>query len=94
LIARNKEALTKVIGDLDTSLAQQHGFLIADFSKPDEVRTKIEEHVKNHAVHILINNTGGPPAGMIIDAKEEDFLKRSTSILSAITFLQKRSFLP
>ena len=75
LIARNQEALKKVVGDLDTSLAQQHGFLIADFSKPDEVRTKIEEHVKNHAVHILINNTGGPPAGMIIDAKEEDFLK-------------------
>ena len=75
LIARNEEALKKVIGDLDTSLGQHHGFHIADFSKPEEVRTMIEEHVKHHAVHILVNNTGGPPAGMIMDAKEEDFLR-------------------
>ena len=75
LIARNEETLKKVIPDLDTSLGQHHGFHVADFSKPAEVRSMIEEHVKHHAVHILINNTGGPPAGMIMDAKEEDFLK-------------------
>ena len=75
LIARNGGALKEVIRDLDTSLGQHHNFLIADFSMPDDVRKTIEEHVKRHAVHILINNTGGPPAGMIIDAKAEDFLK-------------------
>ena len=75
LIARNEEALKKIIPDLDTSLGQLHGFHIVDFSKPDEVRTMIEEHVKHHAVHILVNNTGGPPAGMIMDAKEEEFLR-------------------
>src|SRR6185295_5535771 len=32
-------------------------------------------HVKNHTVHILINNSGGPPAGAIVDAIEEDFLR-------------------
>jgi 3-oxoacyl-[acyl-carrier protein] reductase len=75
LMARNEETLKKVIRDLNTSLGQKHSFLIADFSKPDEVRAIIEEHVKHHGVHILINNTGGPPAGMIMDAKEEEFLK-------------------
>lgn len=59
LIARNAKALGEVIRDLDTSLGQRHDFLIADFSKPDEVRKAIEEHVKLHVVHILINNTGG-----------------------------------
>ena len=75
LVARNEEALKKVIGELDSSQLQHHNFLVADFSKPDEVRTTIEEHVKQQAVHILINNTGGPPAGMIMDAKEEEFLR-------------------
>jgi len=75
LVARNEEALKKVIGELDSSQGQHHNFLVADFSKPDEVRTTIEEHVKQQAVHILINNTGGPPAGMIMDAKEEEFLR-------------------
>src|SRR5689334_6726436 len=75
LIARNAEVLKKIIRDLDISLGQHHSFHVADFSKPDDVRTMIEAHVKDNAVHILINNTGGPPAGMILDAKEEEFLK-------------------
>jgi 3-oxoacyl-[acyl-carrier protein] reductase len=75
LIARNEESLKEVIHNLDTALRQEHNYLVADFSKPDEVKKTIEEHVRHHAVHILINNTGGPPAGPIVEAKEEDFLK-------------------
>jgi|SRR5207249_4586945 len=75
LIARNETALKEVIHNLDTALRQQHGYLVADFSKPDTVKKIIEEHVRHHAIHILINNTGGPPAGTIIDSREEDFLK-------------------
>ena len=75
LMARNEEALKSVIHELDISLRQEHNYLVADFSKPEEVKKKIADHVKDHPIHILINNTGGPPAGMIIDASEEDFLK-------------------
>ena len=75
LMARNEKALKDAIHDLDTALRQDHNYLVADFSKPEEVKKVIEEHVKQYEVHILINNTGGPPAGTIIDAKEEDFLK-------------------
>jgi 3-oxoacyl-[acyl-carrier protein] reductase len=74
-MARNEEALRSAIQSLDTSLRQEHHYLIADFSKPGEVRNVIEKYVLNHTVHILINNTGGPPAGPVTDAKEEDFLK-------------------
>jgi 3-oxoacyl-[acyl-carrier protein] reductase len=75
LIARSEEALRSVIINLDIALRQAHGYLVADFSDPNEVRRVIEQHVQHHVVHILINNTGGPPPGQIIDAKEEDFLK-------------------
>ena len=75
LMARNEESLKSAVHNLDITLRQQHGYLVADFSKPDEVKTTIEAHVKDHPVHILINNSGGPPAGAIVDAKEEDFLK-------------------
>ncbi|HEV8285871.1 MAG TPA: SDR family oxidoreductase [Chitinophagaceae bacterium] len=75
LIARNEEALKEIIHTLDTALRQEHGFLVANFTKPEEVKKVIEEHVQRHAVHILVNNTGGPPAGLIVDAKEEDFIK-------------------
>jgi len=74
LLARNEDALKKVIPSLDISLRQQHNYLVADFSKPDELKKIITEYVKDHPVHILINNTGGPPGGPITEATEEAFL--------------------
>ena len=74
LVARNEEALQNAVQKLDTQLRQQHGYLVADFSKPDEVKNVIEKHVEKNTVHILINNSGGPAAGLIIDATEEAFL--------------------
>ncbi|MDX2046186.1 MAG: SDR family oxidoreductase [Chitinophagaceae bacterium] len=74
LIARNEEALKLAVHNLDIALRQQHGYLVADFSKPDELKSIINKHVKGHSVHILINNTGGPPAGPITEATEEAFL--------------------
>ena len=74
LIARNEKMLREVLHRLDVSLRQQHNFLVADFNKADDVKSIIESHVTKSPVHILINNTGGPPAGAIIEAKEESFL--------------------
>ena len=74
LVARNGEALTKAIQHLDIALRQQHDYLVADFSKPDEVRKAIEKRVADKPVHILVNNTGGPPGGPIVDATEQAFL--------------------
>jgi 3-oxoacyl-[acyl-carrier protein] reductase len=74
LIARNEESLKSVLSDLDYSLQQKHNYLIADFSKPDEVKRVIEDHMAKYAVHILINNTGGPAAGPITEAAEEAFV--------------------
>ena len=74
LIARNEEALKEAVHNLDIALRQQHNYLVADFSKPDEVRKVIEAHVAKTPVHILINNSGGPAAGPIIEATEEAFI--------------------
>lgn len=74
LVARNEDVLKTAVLSLDIALRQQHNYLVADFSKPDEVKKVIEAYVANHPVHILINNTGGPAAGPIIEATEEAFL--------------------
>ncbi len=74
LVARNEEALKATVQALDIALRQQHNYLVADFSKPEQVRAVIEKHVSNNAVHILINNSGGPAAGPVIEATEEAFL--------------------
>jgi 3-oxoacyl-[acyl-carrier protein] reductase len=74
LVARNEEALKAAVHTLDIALRQQHGYLVADFMRPEEVKQVIMGHVAQQPVHILINNSGGPPGGPIIDASEEAFL--------------------
>ncbi len=37
LLARNEESLKQAIHKLDIALRQQHNYLVADFSKPEEV---------------------------------------------------------
>ncbi|HYC29992.1 MAG TPA: SDR family oxidoreductase, partial [Chitinophagaceae bacterium] len=49
-------------------------YAMADFNNPDQVKATIENIVETNTVHILINNTGGPPAGPIAEAVPEQFL--------------------
>lgn len=74
LLARNKEALEEAILKLDTPNRQLHSYKVADFSNPESVQAAIDS-LHGTTVHILINNTGGPPGGPIINAREEEFLK-------------------
>jgi 3-oxoacyl-[acyl-carrier protein] reductase len=74
LIARNEETLKGAVRKLDTQLRQQHSYLLADFTQPDELKNIIGDYMAGHTAHILINNTGGPAAGPITEATEEAFL--------------------
>ena len=74
LMARNEESLKEAISKLEISNRQLHEYRVADFSKPNQVKNEIEEIVAAQTVHILVNNTGGPPAGPAFSAKEDEFL--------------------
>lgn len=75
LFARNEERIKKVISELDTSKGQTHNYLIADFLNPEEVVKAVDQYLKDgKTIHILVNNTGGPPQGTVMDSKAEDFL--------------------
>ncbi len=73
LLARNESSLKEAIATL-TPANQPHGYLVADFSNPQEVQNVVSAFVAENPIHILVNNTGGPPAGAIIEAKPEAFL--------------------
>src|SRR5688572_9059298 len=74
LVARDEEKLKLTVAELHRAGEQQHDYFVADFSKPDELRSKVHEYAAKHTIHILVNNTGGPPAGQAIDSKPEDFI--------------------
>lgn len=74
LLARNEDALKEAVAKLDTSKGQQHRYIVADFMDTDDVQKKITAHVEAHGpVHILVNNTGGPPAGPALASSVHDY---------------------
>ncbi|MFN8345530.1 MAG: SDR family oxidoreductase [Spirosomataceae bacterium] len=75
LMARNEEALRQTLSTLDSSQGQIHRYIVADFSSTEAVKKAIDAYLAQFPeVHILVNNTGGPAGGPIIDAKPEQFL--------------------
>jgi len=76
LMARNEDKLKAVLTELDNSKGQSHTFISADFTDAETVKKKIEIYLKDHpAIQILINNTGGPPAGPALAAPVSEFLQ-------------------
>lgn len=75
LFARNEEVLETVRASLDTSKGQQHTYLVADFSRPELVKSVIQPFAETQPLHILVNNTGGPPGGPAVDAAPDEFLQ-------------------
>lgn len=72
LIARNEDKLKAVLSELPQH--RNHDYIVADFSNPTELKTKISDYIsKNHGFHILVNNTGGPAGGPVFSAKIEEF---------------------
>lgn len=75
LVSRSSDIMAKNIGELDQSKGQNHDFMIADFSDSEDLKKKIDTLVMEKPIHILINNTGGPPGGPIVDAEPEAFVQ-------------------
>ena len=76
IMARDEKSLAEVVAKLDASAGQRHEFLAVDFSDPSALRERVTKHIQDRGpVQILVNNTGGPPHGVLVDATPEQFLK-------------------
>ena len=74
LVSRSEESLKKTFQQLKAVGTQRHGYFIADFDQPEGLKTAVESWLKqNPRVHILVNNTGGPPGGPASAAKPEEY---------------------
>ncbi|MCH2233521.1 MAG: SDR family oxidoreductase [Crocinitomicaceae bacterium] len=74
LVARNEEKLKNAIKELDLSQNQNHQYLVADFTQPEELKFKLESFLVGKSVEILINNTGGPAGGPANAADTSEYL--------------------
>lgn len=74
VLARRGQALAAVVADLPRREAQQHGWIAADVAQTDALRAQVEALAVDRPVHILVNNTGGPPGGAAHTAESDAFL--------------------
>jgi 3-oxoacyl-[acyl-carrier protein] reductase len=68
VLARNEDKLKQVVATLDTGKKQQHSYLVADANEPEQLQKKVAAFIKaGQIVNILVNNTGGPPSGPLVE---------------------------
>lgn len=75
LVSREESRLKTVVKDLPKPAGQKHDYLVADFNYPDQLESGLDKHFSKEIVHILVNNTGGPAPGNVLDAKPDEFNK-------------------
>lgn len=68
LLARNEEKLKETIKTLPGA---NHSYIVADLSQPELLKEKLK--TLPLSIHILVNNTGGPTPGNILDAEASSF---------------------
>jgi 3-oxoacyl-[acyl-carrier protein] reductase len=73
LLARNKESLQSAVESLAAEHLQEHSYVIADFRDTQQVENAVKEITNRKSVHILVNNTGGPKGGPLIEADTHEF---------------------
>ncbi|AJR03638.1 SDR family oxidoreductase [Siansivirga zeaxanthinifaciens] len=72
LVARNREKLKQVLAELPNS--ENHNYIVADFANPRELQEQVIKYIdKTTGFHILVNNTGGPRSGDILNASLDEF---------------------
>jgi 3-oxoacyl-[acyl-carrier protein] reductase len=74
-LARRADVLKQLVDELPHEHASQtHDFLVADSGDTDGLRAAAENLAAANPVHILVNNSGGPPPGPVHGARVDAFL--------------------
>jgi 3-oxoacyl-[acyl-carrier protein] reductase len=75
VLARSANALEALVAELPrNNEAQEHGFIAVDMTDHASLRAQVEAVANQGAVHILVNNTGGPPGGPAHAAATDEYL--------------------
>ncbi len=92
LIARNEEKLQQRVQQLRNEGLPAGGYLVADFRLPAQVATAVQQYFQRHEqqpFHILVNNTGGPAPGPLLEATLDQLMQAFTQhVLSFHTLVK------
>jgi 3-oxoacyl-[acyl-carrier protein] reductase len=86
LMARNEDKLKKVLQELNTESGQKHNCVEVDFYNLEGFKKTVSGFLKNHTIHILINNTNGPEAGGILEKNLPDYQRAFDLLFQTVCF--------
>lgn len=72
--SRNETALVALVASLPNK-DQKHQYLVLDTNDTEQLSSTIKQFATTTDIHILVNNTGGPVGGPIIEAAPEAFVQ-------------------
>lgn len=68
IASRTESKLVNALAQLECNAGQQHHYIVADLSNPEQTSANIQSWMQHHGdIEILINNAGGPPSGPMIE---------------------------
>lgn len=75
LIARDQNKLSLTLSELSVANRQNHSSVCANFDDSEGLKKKVQVYISKMSkpVDILINNSGGPHGGPLIEANEDEF---------------------
>ena len=90
VLARRAERLESLLPVLLELGAQGATALVADLDDREALSTLVSQAMADRGpIHVLINNTGGPPGGPLLEATEDAFLSAfSRHVLAAHLLVQ------
>ena len=87
LFARNEEKQNKTLSSLQNFDRQKHQYLLGDFNTFSTIQEIMKSHISSgNKYHILINNSGGPKGGPIVEADASENDSKNWSALCCLNF--------
>ncbi|KIL73388.1 SDR family oxidoreductase [Bacillus badius] len=99
LASRSGEKLEEVKQQLQKGSAGQIEYTVCDMTKPEDIQALVQKTAEIFgSIHILVNNSGGPPAGSFEDMADEQWqqafelnlLSYIRAIRAALPYLKKQ----
>ena len=88
ICSRDERCIEAAAAEIERETGRRPRYLAADVSSEQDVRRLVDEAVgAMGGIDILVNNTGGPPAGRFEDMSDEHWLAAHESIVMSVVRL-------
>lgn len=91
LLARDQRKLDITLDELSTKNSQSHSTICADFNNPEKLNEIVNKEL-HEPVHILLNNSGGPHGGPLINSNIDEFREGFERLLISNQIMVKSVF--